>query len=438
MHNLALALQHAGHEVTGSDDQILEPSRSRLAHAGILPPQEGWREEAIHPGLDAVILGMHARPDNPELHRAQALHLRIYSYPEFLYQSTQDKVRVVVGGSHGKTTVTSMLLHVLHKMGKPFDFMVGAQLPGFDRMVSLSEDAPWAIFEGDEYLSSPIDSRPKFFHYKPQLTILTGVAWDHINVFPTEESYIALFDQYLETLPRGAQVIWCEEDDALAQVVGRCTRSDLRFTPYKTPNHRPGMGKETLLTTEDGREATTLLIGTHNYQNWAGASALARALGIGSEEFQMAMADFSGASRRLELWQSGETYDVYRDFAHAPSKVRATVSGVKSSQPHRELVAYFELHTFSSLNRDFLPTYRGALDAADSAYVFFDPAVLAHKNMPPLEEELIKEAFANPRLQVVTQPEHLQSLWEAERLEDKTILLMSSGWFGGAKWPGQP
>ncbi|MEY5044132.1 MAG: hypothetical protein RJA19_1359 [Bacteroidota bacterium] len=438
MHNLALALQHAGHEVTGSDDQILEPSRSRLAAAGILPPREGWRVEAIHSELDAVILGMHARVDNPELHQAQALNLRIYSYPEFLYEATREKFRVVVGGSHGKTTVTSMLLHVLRKAGKTFDFMVGAQLPGFERMVALSKDAPVAIFEGDEYLSSPIDSRPKFFHYKPQLTILTGVAWDHINVFPTEESYISLFDRYLDTLPEGAQVVWCAEDATLAQVIGRCPRTDLTFIPYTTPSHRPGTGNQTLLTAADGTEASTLLIGTHNYQNWAGARALAVALGLDPLEFQSAMADFSGASRRLESWQKGETFDVYRDFAHAPSKVRATVAGVKASQPQRELVAYFELHTFSSLNRDFLPTYRGALDAADRAYVFFDPAVLAHKNMPPLDAAYVKEAFANPQLHVVTHPDELKSLWEAEGLENQTVLLMSSGWFGGAKWPGQP
>ena len=438
MHNLALALQHAGHEVTGSDDQILEPSRGRLAAAGILPPVEGWREEAIHPGLDAVILGMHARSDNPELQRAQALQIPIFSYPEFLFQSTRDKLRIVVGGSHGKTTVTSMLLHVLHKLGKSFDYMVGAQLPGFDRMVALSQDAPWAIFEGDEYLSSPIDSRPKFFHYQPQITLLTGVAWDHINVFPTEASYISLFDRYLETLPTGAQVVWCEEDATLAQVVKRCTRTDLVFTSYRTPEHRPGSSDTTRLIAEDGSEASTPLIGTHNYQNWAGARTLAAMLGIAPSDFQQAMTDFSGASRRLESLERGTTYDVYRDFAHAPSKVKATVSGVKATQPHRELVAYFELHTFSSLNRDFLPTYCGALDAADRAYVFFDPAVLAHKKMPPLQADVVKEAFANPRLQVVTNAAQLQSLWEEERLQDKTVLLMSSGWFGGAQWPVKP
>lgn len=434
MHNLALALHDGGHWVSGSDDQILEPSRSRLQAAGLLPETDGWHPEGITTALDAIVLGMHARKDNPELLAAQALGIPIYSYPAFLFQATASKRRIVVGGSHGKTTITSMLLHALKHNGRRGDFMVGAQLPGFDRMVHLDASSEFAVFEGDEYLSSPLDDRPKFFHYQPHLTLISGIAWDHINVFPTEEAYVEVFDRYLTTLAPDAQVVWCAEDQALADVVSRQTRSDLTFLPYSTPAYEVFADGTTEIHWPDGTRARTPLIGIHNLQNMAGARALATAMGVEPEDFDAAMADFTGAARRLESWDSGDNFDVFRDFAHAPSKVRATVAGVRASQPHRTLVAYFELHTFSSLNRDFLPTYQGALDAAHRAVVYFDPQVLAQKRMPELDAAFVRSCFAYPHLEIVNDAQILQAMWDQERRENTTLLLMSSGWFGGAQW----
>lgn len=432
MHNLALALHDAGHEVTGSDDQILEPSRSRLAKAGLLPSREGWYPERITSDLDAVILGMHAHTDNPELAAAQALGLSVQSYPEFLYHATTDKLRVVIGGSHGKTTVTSMVLHVLHRLGKPTDFMVGAQLEGFDRMVSLTQNGTMAVFEGDEYLSSPIDRRPKFFWYRPQVTLLTGIAWDHINVFPTEQAYVDQFTQYLKTVHPGATVVYCAEDARLEAMVQDA--DGIVPIPYRTPNWK-AMPNGTRLEFPDGGSCITPLVGTHNFQNVAGARALCEALGVTGADFDGAIGDFVGAARRLEPIEETEDAVVFRDFAHAPSKVRATTSGVRASFPNRKLYACFELHTFSSLNRDFLPTYAGALDDADEAVVYFDPEVLVHKRLPALQEEDVRACFGRQDLRVVTSRAELGRIWDTWQAGPRAVLLMSSGWFSGAVWP---
>lgn len=433
MHNLALALHDAGHAVTGSDDQILEPSRSRLAAAGLLPEETGWFPERITPDIDAIVLGMHARTDNPELAAAQAMGVSVQSYPEFLYHATAGKQRVVVGGSHGKTTVTSMVLHVLHRLGRESDYMVGAQLEGFDRMVGLSADRDLAIFEGDEYLSSPIDRRPKFFWYKPHVTLLTGIAWDHINVFPTEADYIAQFAHYLTTLEPHATVVYCAEDARLAALVEQA--EDIVPLAYQTPDWRVVEGG-TELTFPDGARCVTGLVGTHNFQNLAGARALCQVLGVSGSDFDRAIADFSGAARRLEAIEETENAVVYRDFAHAPSKVRATTDGVRASFPNRRLLACFELHTFSSLNRDFLPTYAGALDAADEAVVYFDPDVLAHKRLPALDPETVRACFGREDVRVITDRTALEALWATWQSGPRAVLLMSSGWFSGAVWPG--
>lgn len=432
MHNLALALHDAGNIVTGSDDQILEPSRSRLAAAGLLPAAEGWHPERITSDLDAIVLGMHARLDNPELAAAQALGVPVQSYPEFLYHATAGKRRVVIGGSHGKTTVTSMVLHVLQRLGRETDYMVGAQLVGFDRMVGLNADRDLAIFEGDEYLSSPLDRRPKFFWYQAHVTLLTGIAWDHINVFPTEANYVEQFAHYLTTLEPGATVVYCTEDERLRQLVQEA--KDVVAVAYQTPAWLPVDGG-TALTFADGGRCVTRLVGTHNFQNLAGARALCQALGVSGAAFDEAIADFSGAARRLQAIEDTDESVVYRDFAHAPSKVRATTAGVRASFPDRRLLACFELHTFSSLNRDFLPTYAGALDAADEAVVYFDPAVLEHKRLPDLDPEEVKLCFGRDDLQVVTSREALEALWAGWQSEPRAVLLMSSGWFSGAVWP---
>ncbi len=433
MHNLALALHDAGHAVTGSDDQILEPSRSRLAAAGLLPEETGWFPERITPDIDAIVLGMHARTDNPELAAAQAMGVSVQSYPEFLYHATAGKQRVVVGGSHGKTTVTSMVLHVLHRLGRDTDYMVGAQLEGFDRMVGLSADRDLAIFEGDEYLSSPIDRRPKFFWYKPHVTLLTGIAWDHINVFPTEADYIAQFAHYLTTLAPQATVVYCTEDERLAALVEQA--DGIVPLAYQTPAWRAVEGG-TELSFPDGSRCITGLVGTHNFQNLAGSRALCQVLGVNGADFDRAIADFSGAARRLEAIEETEDAVVYRDFAHAPSKVRATTDGVRASFPNRRLLACFELHTFSSLNRDFLPTYAGALDAADEAVVYFDPDVLAHKRLPELDPETVRACFGREDVRVITDRAALEALWATWQSGPRAVLLMSSGWFSGAVWPG--
>lgn len=433
MHNLALALADAGHQVSGSDDQILEPSKSRLENANLLPPSDGWDPEKITSELEVVILGMHARPDNPELLRAQELGVPIQSYPEFLFSSTSADQRIVVGGSHGKTTITSMLLHAFHSIGKSVNYMVGAQLEGFDRMVNLDPAIKTAVFEGDEYLSSPIDRRPKFFWYKAHVTLLTGIAWDHINVFPTEESYIALFDTYLESLAPNAVVVWCEEDDTLAAVIKRSKRTDLTFIPYGTPRFSQTETGRSKLHWSDGTSTDTPLIGTHNMQNLMGARALAQKVGIVNGQFDEAMRTFSGAARRLEVMKETANFIAFRDFAHAPSKVRATTSGVKDSFPDRQLTAVFELHTFSSLNKDFLPTYRDSLAPADQQIVYFDPKVIAHKKLPELLPSFIEECFGQTgKLQVINSKIELQKILDEQQKANSVLLMMSSGWFSNA------
>lgn len=433
MHNLALALADAGHQVSGSDDQILEPSKSRLENANLLPPSDGWHPEKITSELEVVILGMHARADNPELMRAQELGVPIQSYPEFLFSSTSEDQRIVVGGSHGKTTITSMLLHAFQFIEKSVNYMVGAQLEGFDRMVKLDPAIKTAVFEGDEYLSSPIDRRPKFFWYKAHVTLLTGIAWDHINVFPTEESYIALFDTYLESLAPNAVVVWCEEDDTLAAVIKRSKRADLTFIPYGTPRFSQTETGRSVLHWSDGTSTNTPLIGTHNMQNLMGARTLAQKVGIVNHKFDEAMRTFSGAARRLEVMKETDEFIAFRDFAHAPSKLRATTKGVKDSFPNRQLTAIFELHTFSSLNKDFLPTYHDSLASADQQIVYFDPKVIAHKKLPELLPSFIEECFGQTgKLQVIESKIELQKILDEQQKDNSVLLMMSSGWFSNA------
>jgi len=428
MHNLALALSDRGYQISGSDDVIFEPSRTRLQAAGLLPEAMGWFPEKIGPGLDAVILGMHAKADNPELLRARELGLTVYSYPEFLFEQSRNKTRVVIGGSHGKTTITSMILHVLRYWAIETDFMVGAQLEGFDRMVHLTDTNEFIVLEGDEYLSSALDRRPKFHLYQPNIALLSGIAWDHINVFPTFESYREQFRIFLETIVAGGSITYNTEDPEVAALVD-ALEAPVRKFPYSTPPYRVA-GRQTLLETPEGPMPLEVF-GKHNLSNLAGAKWICQQMGVDEADFYEAIASFRGASKRLELLGTGANADIYKDFAHSPSKVAATTRAVREQYPGRRLVACLELHTYSSLNADFLEGYRGSLDAADEALVFYIPESLQIKGLQPLAPDDIRAAFGRPGLEVFTQTAALQEYLQQCPLDNTVLLLMSSGNYGG-------
>ena len=428
MHNLALALHAKGDRITGSDDAIFEPSRSRLEKAGLLPAEMGWFPEKINSSLDAIILGMHAKADNPELLKAQELGLTIYSYPEFLYEHSKNKTRVVIGGSHGKTTITSMILHVLKYHQIDVDFMVGAQLEGFDRMVHLTSENEIIVLEGDEYLSSPIDLRPKFHLYRANIALISGIAWDHINVFPTYENYVGQFSTFLDTMVKGGTIVYNEEDPEVKRVVEQ-SGNQVKKYPYGTPDFRIEQGM-TLLETPEG-EIPLEVFGQHNLQNLEGARAICFHLGVGEEEFYEAIADFKGASKRLEKIGENESTVIYKDFAHSPSKVEATTRAVKEQYPDRTLLACLELHTYSSLNQNFLKEYRGTLDPADEALVFYSPHAVEIKRLKEIGKEEIEKAFEREDLLIYTEPASFKSFLFSQDLKDKVVLLMSSGNYGG-------
>ncbi|MFM1884837.1 MAG: hypothetical protein RL168_1021 [Bacteroidota bacterium] len=427
MHNLALALAERGDtHISGSDDAIFEPSRSRLQAAGILPEVEGWFPEKITADLDAVILGMHARADNPELLRAQELGLPIFSYPEYLYEATKGKTRVVVGGSHGKTSTTSMLLHALRLDGLEVDYMVGAQLAGYQTMVRLSTTAEWAVFEGDEYLSSPIDLRPKFHLYRANVAILTGMAWDHVNVFPTMADYERAFSGFLENMEPGGTLIYNEEDEALAALV-LADQSPIRKIPYRTPAYRVE-NNQWIWETPHG-DLPLRILGRHNLCNAEGARWLALEMGIQEEDFYDAMATFEGAQRRLEVLAESAQRCVHLDFAHAPSKVKATVAAYVETYAGQSTAGLLELHTFSSLNPAFIPGYAGSMEGLGTAIVYFDPAAVAHKKLPALDPDWVQDIFGSG-VKILTRQEEVMEALEA--LPAKcSLLLMSSGNMGG-------
>lgn len=428
MHNLAMALKDNGHKVTGSDDKIFDPSKSRLKAKGLLPEKEGWFAENITKDIEAVIVGMHAKKDNPELLKAQELGLKIYSYPELIYEMSKDKTRVVIGGSHGKTTITSMILHVLNYYKKEFDYMVGAQLEGFDNMVHLS-DAPLIILEGDEYLASPLDLRPKFHIYKPQIALISGIAWDHINVFPSKEEYELQFKIFCELMEDVGTLVYNETDPAVKKIAESESKR-LFLLPYFFTDYQVKNGQT--LINFNGREYELNIFGKHNLLNMEGARKVCRRLGINNRMFFQAMKTFEGASNRLEVYQETERGIVYRDFAHAPSKLEATVEAVKKNHSKVPLVAVFELHTFSSLNPEFLPEYKKTMDEADIPVVFFTPDTLAHKNLPELSEEQVRKHFGlGDKLKVFMSPEDLEKFLLKIDFPKFNLLMMSSGTFAG-------
>ena len=426
MHNLALALHEKGDVVTGSDDAIFDPSRSRLEEAGILPQAMGWFPDKIHSKLDAVILGMHAREDNPELLKAQDLGLNIFSYPEYLYEQSKNKKRVVIGGSHGKTTITSMVLHVLHVQKIDCDYMVGAQLDGFKTMVKLS-DAPVIVLEGDEYLSSPIDRRPKFHLYRPHIALLSGIAWDHINVFPTFENYLKQFELFIDQIQDGGYLTYCSEDESLNIISS--SNPEIETEAYQLPEYEIENGK-TSISHEHG-ETELEIFGAHNLLNMMGALNVCKQLGVTESDFFNAMKSFKGASRRLENIFEREGLLVYKDFAHSPSKVRATVKAVREQYIGHKVIAGLELHTFSSLNKSFLAEYKNTMSGVDIAYVYFDPEALAHKKLEDLSEELVHESFDRKDLEVFTDSAEYCDAIRKEINSKTIVLLMSSGNFGG-------
>lgn len=416
MHNLALAVaSKAGYKVTGSDDEIFDPALSHLREAGLLPEEMGWHPERITKDIDAIILGMHAREDNPELVKARELGLNIYSFPEYLYEQTKDKIRIVVGGSHGKTTTTSMILYVLNRLGIEADYMVGAQIEGFERMVRLSDTAKYAIFEGDEYLTSPLDLRSKFLWYHPHIAILTGIAWDHINVFPTFPEYVDTFRQFVHTI--SDTFIYYQGDENLCQLAEEVKSEKLKVksVPY---NEYTG-------------DVQMQVFGKHNMQNLQAAMLACHCIGVNPDDFYREISTFTGASNRLE--KICETADcvAYKDFAHSPSKLKATVNAVRERYPEKKLVAAMELHTFSSLMADFLPQYKGCMAEADVAYVYFNPKVIEHKRLTPITKEEVRDAFGTKNVEVFTESEALQAQLKSLDYTNTVLLMMSSGTFDG-------
>ncbi|UCE94948.1 MAG: peptidoglycan synthetase [Flavobacteriaceae bacterium] len=431
MHNLALALHDKGDLITGSDDAIFEPSKSRLESKGLLPDDLGWFPEKIHKGLDAIILGMHAKADNPELIKAQELGIPIFSYPEYLYEHSKNKTRVVIGGSHGKTTITSMILHVLKYHNIEVDYMVGAQLEGFERMVHLTNENEIIVLEGDEYLSSPIDLRPKFHLYKANIALLSGIAWDHINVFPTYENYVDQFRIFTDTMVKGGMMVYNEEDKDVKKVVEESSNQIKRY-PYKTPDYTVEDGA-TILETEEG-EIPLEIFGKHNLQNLEGARGICFHLGVSEADFYEAIADFKGASKRLEkIGENNETV-IFKDFAHSPSKVEATTNAVKEQYPNRTVLACLELHTYSSLNEEFLKEYRGSLEKADQAVVFYSPHAVKIKRLKEVSEEQISKAFQRDDLIIYTEPKEFKDFLFSKDLSNTALLLMSSGNYGGLEF----
>jgi UDP-N-acetylmuramate: L-alanyl-gamma-D-glutamyl-meso-diaminopimelate ligase len=428
MHNLAIALKRKGHQVTGSDDKIVDPAKTNLSNEGIMPATIGFDANSITEDLDAVILGMHARENNPELLKAQELGIKIYSFPEYIYEVSKNKQRVVIAGSHGKTTITSMVMHVLKGTGYDFDYLVGAKVKGFDTSVKITENAPIIILEGDEYLASPINRESKFLFYKPNAALISGIAWDHINVFPEYEGYVEQFRRFAYSVEEWGFLTWYKEDEELKRIFNAFD-AKVRTRPYDTHPHVVKNNKTYLMT--DFGEIGILVFGQHNLQNISGAKYICNEIGVFDEDFYRAIATFEGAANRLQLLGKNEQTTIYKDFAHSPSKLAATTKAMKQQFAQQHLIAVMELHTFSSLNKEFLNQYDGSMNLADTPVVFLDKETFAHKNMDLFDETLVREAFDNDKLKVITERELLKSFLINQSWSGKNLLLMTSGNFSG-------
>lgn len=433
MHQLALALLRQGNHITGSDDEINDPARSNLAQAGILPEVAGWQPDRINPDIGAIVLGMHAKADNPELLKAQELGIPIYSFPQYVYEISREKKRVVVAGSHGKTTITSMIMHILKDQKLNFDFLVGAKVSGFNQSVQLSE-APLIVLEGDEYPASVIEKRPKIFFYHPHISVLSGIAWDHINVFPTYEIYCNQFEQYLEGMEKGSKLLYNAEDPEVVRLINKSARH-LDAIPYHMPEFKYDNGIASITT--PGGAIPVSIFGRHNLLNMEAAVGICELLGVERQQAYKSIASFTGAAKRLEKLFEKENLVAYRDFAHAPSKLKATLDAVREAYPHHELIACFELHTFSSLNEHFLSEYQGSMSAADKAIVYFSHHALSMKGLPELQTSTVKNYFQRNDLEVIDDKtalaSHVHSLLE-DASKPVCLLLMSSGTFDGIDW----
>ena len=429
MHNMALALNEKGFIVSGSDDEINEPSKSRLLKFNLLPKEIGWFPEKITKDISAVILGMHARADNPELIKAKELGLKIYSYPEYIYESTKDKMRIVIGGSHGKTTITAMILHVMHYHHIETDFLVGAQLTGFETMVNLTKTSKYAVIEGDEYLASPIDRRPKFHLYKPNIAVLSGIAWDHINVFPTFENYIEQFKIFIDLIEPNGNLIYCSNDKVLEEVCSSSSNTKISKWPYSIPNHEIINGLTYLI--DNDIKYPLQIFGNHNLMNLTAARLACNQMGINNQLFYEAIQSFTGAAKRLELVFKTGTFNFYKDFAHSPSKLKATTDAVKQQFPERKIIACMELHTFSSLTEDFLNEYKNSMNLADEAIVYYNPHTISHKKLKEISPEQVHTCFNRKDLIVFTKSEELTNYIKTKNFNNSVLLMMSSGNFDG-------
>ena len=429
MHNMALALNEKGFIVSGSDDEINEPSKSRLLKFNLLPKEIGWFPEKITKDISAVILGMHARADNPELIKAKELGLKIYSYPEYIYESTKDKTRIVIGGSHGKTTITAMILHVMHYHHIETDFLVGAQLTGFETMVNLTKTSKYAVIEGDEYLASPIDRRPKFHLYKPNIAVLSGIAWDHINVFPTFENYIEQFKIFINLIEPNGNLIYCSNDKVLEEVCSSSSNTNISKWPYSIPNHEIINGLTYLIDSDI--KYPLQIFGNHNLMNLTAAKLACNQMGINNQLFYEAIQSFTGAAKRLELVFKTGTFNFYKDFAHSPSKLKATTDAVKQQFPERKIIACMELHTFSSLTEDFLNEYKNSMNLADEAIVYYNPHTISHKKLKEISSEQVHTCFNRKDLIVFTKSEELTNYIKTKNFNNSVLLMMSSGNFDG-------
>lgn len=428
MHNLAIALCKKGYQVTGSDDEIFEPAKSRLERYGLLPKTIGWNPDLIDENINAVILGMHAKEDNPELIKAKQLGLKIYSYPEYLYEISSSKIRVVVGGSHGKTSITAMILHALQALNVKTDYMVGTMLEGFEVMVKVEDDSKYMVLEGDEYLSSTLDRRPKFHLYKPDIAIINGIAWDHINVFPTFENYVEQFKIFADKIENGGRLIYFDGDENIRNIAAN-VRNDIKTMPYNGLNFRVENGKTIVLNGD--KEYPMLVFGRHNMINMNAAMLACESLGINRDSFLETMQSFKGAAKRLELLASNDTKTIYTDFAHSPSKLKATIEAVKEQYPNRKLVACMELHTFSSLSKNFLEQYKGCMNKADKALVYYNHHAIELKRLEKLSVELVEKAFDKEGLKVTTDSSEFVQFVKQNAEDNTNILIMSSGNFGG-------